>query len=820
MLPRAPGLLAICLAGALTLARIAPGVAQEIPRDKYLRYVPLIYPRLIRASPATERFQLYGDSADPGYRDESPQDGIDDARAGWLGALAVRFAPYLVRNTEERPLDFRRVYLQQDRWRLLVDRWNIARNVPTLVASDSVDLTRPGPADDAKLLDLLARFDPDHPTDPGFEVGAVSAGDRPFSVLFIDGVGYNPSQWHQALHDSTGHFAAAYAAMTLSYVHPFIRQVAAHDSVPGGYELVMQYWFFYPSNRAGNNHEGDWEHINVIVSPRSAVEHPLSADQLTALLAGPATAFAGDDPLVMRRIDYYFHHWIMPMDFSAPNAYLPRAQWEQALEKVDFERIGEVAILRDVRKRAWADQAETIVNTHPLVFVGGNSKGLDLLFYGPGARNQNSHGSYPFTGLFKRVGPGSNEEITRRFDQRDYFTTGRRLPDWVTPLDSASRLKLLPDWERVLPLIRDDSAARGEWSWLVLPIRWGYPAAKSPLAGIVAYAETGNLSPAGPAFNNGWNTSEPVATFDKYVPNHLFGGVARDPQDVFSNDLGFINAPVALVTTLPPIDFVYKLALTPFRAIFGDIRPTYYAASEIPYRVTGPSLGLSAQFMDDETWPLLFFTGQQANDILDRLAQVTPDTVTLANPPSFADNLVSFVFGWDFYLGNHWVTENTLRHSRTTLGVDLPGASVSEPFQVRGQLNLWEYAGSLRYNVFTGHVMPFLKVGYGLSWYRLEDITTGGVPIEHPATDWVRQPSIFPFHNVLPNTLHWGVGVEYLVFRHRGPFPRGMDLALKADYTRFHHSLGITFNDRAQLGLENAPGVSRSSLNFTAAISF
>jgi hypothetical protein len=47
-----------------------------------------------------------------------------------------------------------------------------------------------------------------------------------------------------------------------------------------------------------------------------------------------------------------------------------------------------------------------------------------------------------------------------------------------------------------------------------------------------------------------------------------------------------------------------------------------------------------------------------------------------------------------------------------------------------------------------------------------------------------------------------------------------MDLALKADYTRFHHSLGITFNDRAQLGLESAPGVSRSSLNFTAAISF
>ena len=192
----------------------------------------------------------------------------------------------------------------------------------------------------------------------------------------------------------------------------------------------------------------------------------------------------------------------------------------------------------------------------------------------------------------------------------------------------------------------------------------------------------------------------------------------------------------------------------------------------------------------------------------------------MANPPSFAENAVSLVFGWDFYLGNRWVTQNSLRHSRTDLGLDLPGLSASQPFEVRGQLNLWEYAGSLRYNVFTGHVMPFVKVGYGLSWYRLEKITTDGVPMEHPETNWVRQPSIFPFHHLLPNTWHWGLGVEYLILRQRGPFPRGFDLALKADYTRFHHSLGITFNDRAQLGLENAPGVSRSSFNFFTALSF
>ena len=31
-------------------------------------------------------------------------------------------------------------------------------------------------------------------------------------------------------------------------------------------ELVIQYWFFYPFNEWINHHEGDWEHVNVVVS--------------------------------------------------------------------------------------------------------------------------------------------------------------------------------------------------------------------------------------------------------------------------------------------------------------------------------------------------------------------------------------------------------------------------------------------------------------------------------------------------------------------------------------------------------------------------
>jgi len=36
-----------------------------------------------------------------------------------------------------------------------------------------------------------------------------------------------------------------------------------------GTNTVIQYWFFYPFNHAANRHEGDWEHINVVVNSQN-----------------------------------------------------------------------------------------------------------------------------------------------------------------------------------------------------------------------------------------------------------------------------------------------------------------------------------------------------------------------------------------------------------------------------------------------------------------------------------------------------------------------------------------------------------------------
>jgi hypothetical protein len=95
---------------AILLALVASPLAAraaEVPRNEYLRYVPLRPQKIVRQTEASARFQLYGDPSAPGYRDEDPRDGIDDARMRHLQALAVRFAPLLVRNTPMFPMDFK-----------------------------------------------------------------------------------------------------------------------------------------------------------------------------------------------------------------------------------------------------------------------------------------------------------------------------------------------------------------------------------------------------------------------------------------------------------------------------------------------------------------------------------------------------------------------------------------------------------------------------------------------------------------------------------------------------------------------------------------
>lgn len=84
-----------------------------------------------------------------------------------------------------------------------------------------------------------------------------------------------------------------------------------------GNETVIQYWFFYPFNPAANRHEGDWEHINMVLNS----QNPNSAS--------------------ITRVEYYFHEDVAPR-------YTPG---------VDYFLIS---------------------GTHPKVFVGGRTSFLGV----------------------------------------------------------------------------------------------------------------------------------------------------------------------------------------------------------------------------------------------------------------------------------------------------------------------------------------------------------------------------------------------------------------------------------------------------------
>jgi len=144
--------------------------AQQFPRDEYLRFVPLEVPRIIRQTPASERLHLYGDFEAPDYVDVDPLDGVDDRRHRVLKELAVRFAPFLVQNSEAIPMDHTQVRGGHP-YPLNVDTWNTAMGLD-LIRQETVDwmegaadpCTGLNPtSDDCRLLELLRWYNPDDP---------------------------------------------------------------------------------------------------------------------------------------------------------------------------------------------------------------------------------------------------------------------------------------------------------------------------------------------------------------------------------------------------------------------------------------------------------------------------------------------------------------------------------------------------------------------------------------------------------------------------------------------------------------------------------
>lgn len=787
----------LCVLGAVALVYSVTGqraAAQQIPKPDYVTFLPREVVLPVQATEGNRQFRLFGDSAAPGYRDQEPRDGIDDRRGRWLRALAIRFAPWMVRNSVDFPMNFRR-FVEGGAWStLFVDAFDLSRSHPRVFATEAIDFDllagsacTPGGAreaadttPDCRLLRLVERFAPGasplaSPPRPDFD---------PRYVLYFDFPGEDPESWNQEFEGRVhGSIARKYVGYAKSFVHPFISEVRGASFEQPRYELVLQYWFFYPYNDAGNVHEGDWEHINVAVTPRVQGREPLAAAGMQRQIEEPLAPEA----MVIRRVEYYFHRWVFTVDYMTPDVYAPRAEWEKEVKKLREERLGEREVWRQIRHQAYLDEAETMLNLHPIVFIGGDNRGLQQLITSPSRLGRASHGSYPFPGLYKDVGPQKTGElVSTRWDVfRETPESTASEANKVIRLDNPDRLEIIADWERVLPLVRTDPDARRKWAWLVLPIHFGYPATKSPFAGVVRYAETGNVSTLGPEFNGGWNRTGTAAGFDRYHPHRMGSYFPASQQDNFRTGWGFFNLTLPTLVTLPPFDIAYRLVTAPIRAVSREAYPAFFGSEDVPFRLFGASAGVSS-FKVPKAFLNLFGFPELARPLLEEaFALGEPDDLSVSMLNQQSDRVSPLYFGVTLFLGRRFASENTLRHSGGAVRADVLVSGVPGLFPLSANVDMWEYTGSLRYNLARGGLQPFLKAGYGLSWYRLTDAAFNGEPVGDGNSPWVRRPSLF--HNLLPNTWHFGGGLELIPQRGIGQ----LDWGFRGDLTVYSHNLGL-----------------------------
>ncbi len=237
------------------------------------------------------------------------------------------------------------------------------------------------------------------------------------------------------------------------YAHPF-SFVEDNET-----QLVIQYWFFYPFNDWVNNHEGDWEHINVFIT--------------------------SDDPNSSQidRVVYYFHE-----------RYTIAADTQIEYPNGPFD-------------------CYVVDGTHPVVFVGGSANETDCEFgvCDNGAGN-GSHGSYTMPGVWNNVNERGYE------DEPDgvglWIPWSQIVDNDDSDLDGVVLLKERNAY---------NYAAKPWMSWHNANISWGHPNVWSmgsnhtELIGLFGGTSIGSESPNGPAYQDTWNAPYGTERFLQYI---------------------------------------------------------------------------------------------------------------------------------------------------------------------------------------------------------------------------------------------------------------------------------------------------------------
>jgi hypothetical protein len=360
----------------------------------------------------------------------------------------------------------------------------------------------------------------------------------------------------------------------------------------------------------------------------------------------------------------------------------------------------------------------------------------------------------------------------------------------------------------------------------VLPIRWGYPATESPFAGIVSFTDTGNAAPVGPSYSLGWNVSGSAPGFHSYEPHTLPSVFPLAIQDNFKNNLGFFNFTLPVLYNLPPLDFATRIVTYPLHRVLGRGTPVFYPRESVPFRFVGVSTGVSWQVFDKD-FDTLALSPEQYDEFLGRiivhLLSYGDSTTTVSGAREVKSDSWAPFYQVAFYIGDRFTSENTVRNARSSFRIAFDFSNIPS-YRYDADVNLWEYAGSLRYNVLASPLRPYVKAGYGWSWYRLENVRANGVPFQPSKTEWIKPGGLWP------TTWHYGLGLEYVPWRNIGKLPRGGELSFRVEYARYTHRLGLDLSavtlDRLRLvfpTLGDVPGgdrVTRGDLTVGATFSF
>lgn len=772
---------------------------EPIKRNRYLKYIPIKDLRAVEKTIAADMFNIYGNPEAPGFMDSEPEDGIDDRSYRRLMQLAKKFSPMMIQNTCLLPMNVTRFWETDPGFKLKIDTWDIIDKSKTLKKSEEVSLSGNSEKDREILKFYIKRYRPDAPQLPSMQ-NLVKR--KEFTVFFLDFPGFNPKTWRNSFEDgNTRELKQKYSRHAGIFAHPFVIEIPPGTKSPDRFEFVMQYWFYYPYNSGGNNHEGDWEHINVVISPVDKVTQALTKDDIRKLL-DPADPEA-DKALVIKRVEYYFHGKVMGLDYSSPNAYSPVAEWKQEMREKRKKYKGISWIWKKIRKRAWKDKKETEWNTHPIVYIGGDSKGFVQLITSPGIHGRDSHGSYPFPGYYKGFGPmGAGEKIPSHFDHRRYYRKlkeGRNIANTsykrgsLQTFMSDDRITLMPDWEIITKQIEHKDTILKKWAWMILPLTWGYPASPSPAAGLIAHTDMGNLGPVGANYNGGWNHVIHKSRSSYYNPHTLAPFFPLEWQDNFDNRLGFLNLTAPTLINLPPLNIVWGLFVQPVKRLFTPSESVFYHNKNLPKRHFSISIGATAMDMPSAMGHLVLENGP-----LQEISAGMGNHFTEAELNSNLNEVFNiktangFTITVSFYFGKRLVTENSISHYKTDFSYRINAAGNPDTFEFGAKLNFWEYSGSVRYNIFTGKLQPFVKLGYGLSWYRAERIFMNGKILNNSTSSWIGRPNFRKLKTLLPNTLHYGFGLEYIPFKGNSGGTNNLDLSIKAEYMVYSHKFGMS----------------------------